>query len=123
MALTDRELQFRHRRTKKGTISNKYQMCKKSAKIRNLDIDIDTKYLTELWDKQEGKCALTGAELGYTGTGWNVASVDRIDSTKGYVRDNVQWTCWRANEAKSNMSNNDFLNFCATITFKHFNKK
>lgn len=104
-----------HRRTKGGTISNKLQMCKKTAKAKGLDYDLTNAFLTALWDKQEGRCALSGVELGYIGSGWSSASVDRIDSTKGYVEDNVQWTCWRVNEAKSNMANEDFIAMCHAI--------
>ena len=115
MALSSNELQYNHRRTKKGTISNKRAYCKKSAIQRGLDFDLSTEYLTELWDNQDGKCALSGVDLGYIGCGWCTASVDRIDPTKGYIEGNVQWTAWRVNDAKSNMRNDDFINMCRAI--------
>lgn len=122
MALTNRETQYIHRRTKKGTISNKLQSSKKNAKAKSLTFDLTNDFLSLLWEEQDGKCALSGATLGYIGTGWNAASIDRIDSTKGYVMGNVQWVCWRVNDAKANMQNEDFINFCAAVVLKNFSK-
>lgn len=115
MALTQNELQYRHRRTLKGTISHKRQGAKKNAAAKGLEFALINRDLHELWDKQNGKCALSGVELGYIGTGWSAASIDRVDPTKGYTIDNVQWTCWRVNDAKSDMTNSDFINMCAAI--------
>ena len=115
MALTNKELQHRHRRTLKGTISNKRQSAKKNATAKGLEFSLTTSDLTELWNEQNGKCALSGVELGYIGSGWCSASIDRIDPLKGYTIDNVQWTCWRVNDAKANMTNTDFVNMCTAI--------
>jgi hypothetical protein len=122
MALTQAELQYNHRRTLKGTISNKRAYCRKNAVAKGLEFSLTTGYLQELWDKQQGKCALSGADLGYIGSGWSSASVDRIDPAGGYVEGNVQWVCWRVNDAKANMNNQDFINMCAAIAGTSFNK-
>ena len=120
MALTMTELQFNHRRTKKGTISNKRQSCKKNATAKGLEFSLTTPYLSEVWDSNGGCCALCGGELGFIGSGWSAASVDRINPNIGYIEGNVQWTHWRCNDAKSNMNNEDFLTMCAAIAAKHF---
>lgn len=116
MALSQTELQYNHRRTRKGTISNKRQSCKKNAKNKGLEFSLTTEELTNLWESQGGCCALCGGELGYIGTGWVSASVDRINPDFGYTPHNVQWTHWRCNDAKSNMDNTSFLEMCAAIT-------
>lgn len=115
MALTQAELQHRHRRTYKGTISHKLQSAKKRAAKDGLEFALTNSDLHELWSSQGGRCALSGAELGYIGTGWNAASIDRKDPEQGYTPDNVQWVCWRVNDAKSNMTNQDFVTMCAAI--------
>ena len=38
-----------------------------------------------------------------------VPSLDRIDSSKGYTPDNVQWLSWRANDLKKNGSIEELL--------------
>ena len=115
MAMTNTELQHRHRRTLNGTISSKRQSAKQRATELGLEFALTTGDLHELWNKQRGLCAISGAELGYVGTGWCAASIDRIDPSKGYTLDNVQWVCWRVNDAKSNMKNEDFITMCAAI--------
>jgi hypothetical protein len=119
-ALTQTELQFRHRRTLKGTISNKLMSAKKRAKNDNLSFELDNAYVTSLWEQQEGKCAKTGVELGRIGDKWLSPSLDRIDPLQGYIKGNVQWTCWRYNDAKSNMSDDSFTSLCLAIAATYF---
>ena len=71
-------------------------------------IEITTSDLVELWDKQRSRCAITGLSLEVkTGGNWNghqnpfVASIDRIDNTKGYVVGNVRLICWFWNHLKA----------------------
>ena len=109
------EAMKRYRRTFLGTIQGKLQGSKRNAKAKGFKHELDAEFLKELWEKQRGLCALTGVKLGFIGSGWCAASIDRIDSNKGYTRNNVQWTCWRPNEAKSNMTNEDFINMCKAI--------
>jgi len=47
------------------------------------------------------------------------ASLDRIDSSKGYIEENVHWVHKRINVMKGNMSEQEFLNFCEAVTFKN----
>ncbi len=119
-ALTQKELQYRHRRTLKGTISNKLMSSKKRARKDNLLFDIDNTYVTSLWEQQSGKCAKTGVELGRIGDKWLSPSLDRIDPSKGYEKGNVQWTCWRYNDAKSNMSDDAFTSLCLAVAATYF---
>ena len=78
----------------------------------------------EMWNKQEGKCALTGipmtvTERGRTNT--NI-SLDRIDSNKGYTKDNVHLICSAVNFMKSNLSLDEFIMYCQSI-IDYKNKK
>ena len=75
-----------------------------SREVRNLDFDIDVDYLMSLLKKQQGKCALTGWDLEFTrggdygyGTNPMGCTIDRINNHRGYVRGNVQLTCWLPN--------------------------
>ena len=119
-AKTQTELQHHHRRTLKGTISNKLMSAKKRARKDNLEFTLTNLFITALWNKQEGKCAKTGVEMGRIGDGWLSPSLDRIDSSMGYTEDNVQWTCWRYNDAKSNMSDNAFISLCLAVASVYF---
>ena len=66
----------------------------REAKLRNLNFDISIEFAWELFLKQNRKCALSGKEIFF---GLSVkdrtqtASLDRIDSKRGYTKDNIQW--------------------------------
>ena len=42
-------------------------------------------------------------------------SVDRIDSSGGYTRDNIQLVCMAVNQMKSDLDDNTFYDICAAI--------
>ena len=46
----------------------------------------------------------------------NRASVDRIDSTKGYILDNIQFVAVIANLAKNAFTEEDLINFCFEVS-------
>jgi hypothetical protein len=85
----------------------------KSCEDRGIEIKISIK---DAWDKfveQNGKCALTGIELimltDASKAAQTTASLDRIDSSKGYTKDNIQWVHKRVNFMKSNMTSNELI--------------
>jgi hypothetical protein len=88
----------------------------KAIKRKSTCLSIDQ--LQEIWTKQNGKCALTGWDmtmiLGQGNINTN-ASIDRIDSTKGYVEDNVQFVCRVVNVFKSNATEEVLYNMCEAI--------
>ena len=94
----------------------KYSRRKKDP---GLDWKIEVDNLIEAWDKQEGKCALTGLYMTYhkDGTGkkdLNV-SVDRIDPEIGYLPYNTQLVCNRVNTLKHVLSEDELYWWCKNI--------
>jgi hypothetical protein len=90
----------------------------KNAKKRGLVFDLDKKAMWDLFLIQNGKCALSGVEI-YFGKGLTrkgqTASIDRIDSSKGYVIGNVRWVHKIVNQMKWSISDEDFLNWIRCI--------
>jgi hypothetical protein len=43
------------------------------------------------------------------------ASLDRIDSSRGYTEDNVQWVCWSVNQMKSDKTKEEFEFWIKTL--------
>lgn len=91
------------------TLSNASTRSKKFK----FDFDLPKGFIKVLWDKQNGKCALSGKELdwipqpkGSADTRANDfrASLDRINSKKGYTIDNVRLICWYVNDFKKDRS-------------------
>jgi hypothetical protein len=50
------------------------------------------------------------------------ASLDRIDSTKGYIKGNIQWVHKDVNKMKWNWNQSNFINWCKLIT-NYYNEK
>lgn len=72
----------------------------------------------QLWDlflKQNRKCALSGLDLTIGSHRINNASVDRIDSTKGYDIDNIQFVHKDINMMKRWYNQDYFINICKLI--------
>lgn len=75
--------------------------------------------IQEAWDlfaKQNKKCALSGVDIRISSTNrYNTASVDRIDSSKGYTLDNIQWVHKHINLMKNRFDQGYFLDLCSKI--------
>lgn len=80
-------------------------------------VEITIEYAWELFLKQNRKCALSGVELTISKTSrYNTASIDRIDSSKGYIEGNIQWVHKHVNFMKRTYSQEYFIEMCRKIT-------
>lgn len=103
-----------------GSLWNRY---KNSAKKRNITFEITCEYAWGLFLKQNGKCALTNSEISFTGIKkYNTASLDRIDSRKGYIPGNVQWLHVNVNKLKLDLEQEKFVELCSQISLHHANR-
>jgi len=104
-----------------GSTWNKIERNAKNnrrAKRRNLEFTITKKYVWELFEQQKGKCALSGKDIILdigSKTNLQTASLDRIDSEKGYIPGNVQWVHKDVNFMKQDFDEKYFLDMCRTI--------
>jgi hypothetical protein len=118
-----------------------YLALKRNATFRNKECFDGTlptlQFLWELYVKQGGKCALSGLSIQFgkllripkpsvtenSHDQWqsrvdfanNTASLDRIDSNKGYTEDNVQWVHKDINMMKMDLSEAQFKYYCKLI--------
>lgn len=77
---------------------------------RNKKVDVSIQDLKELWETQKGICPYLGIEL-HLNTYSKIkkdpitsASLDRIDSSVGYIKGNIQWVSRAMNYLKNDMS-------------------
>ena len=99
-------------------------IAKSGAVKRNLEFNVTNEDLWEQFLKQERKCALTGIILtfspGQSKTNkertLGTASLDRIDSNKGYIKDNIQWVHKDINLMKNKFNQDYFISMCKLIT-------
>lgn len=112
-----------------GTRWSSYQ---KGAEIRGLAFEVTIEYAWNLFLGQERRCALSGVPIYFDmnldslrkyGCQGGTASLDRIDSTKGYVVGNIQWVHKDANKMKMDLQEEDFFRIVKQIyEFKQLNK-
>jgi hypothetical protein len=98
-----------------GTLWGK---IRKQAETRGLEFDIGLQYAWGLFQEQNGCCALTGIPL--TLEKFNqTASLDRIDSSRGYVEGNVHWVYRSVNIMRNAYSIEHFTEICLLVAKKH----
>jgi hypothetical protein len=90
------------------------------AKKKGREFNIDHTYLLELYNNQNGKCAKTGRSFvfetdGIENRSKDGPSLDRIDSSLGYIKGNVQLVTYHYNVAKSSFTEADLLELAKDI--------
>lgn len=65
-------------------------------------------FLKQLYQEQDGKCAISNLPMNFDRKNESSVSVDRIDSTIGYQPDNIHLTCWWVNRMKFDWDLEDF---------------
>jgi hypothetical protein len=94
-----------------GRYYNKY--CN-SAQSRGIPWLITAK---EMFCGFDGICALTGWPISIK-YGMQTASLDRIDSKKGYEPDNIQWVHKMVNMSKNKYDQYQFIEMCKAVAAK-----
>lgn len=107
------------------------------AKYRGIEWsnELTAEYLWNLFLEQGKKCALTGVDLTLKSNDKNTpintpnsnldystfnASLDRVDSTKGYIPGNVQWVHRNINIMKNSFSTDYFIKMCGLVYLKSY---
>lgn len=103
-----------------GDLSLSYfNSIKTRCKIHKKDFHISIEYAWDVFLKQEGKCAISGIKLIFPSCSirkrLQTASIDRIDSKKGYIEGNIQWVHKYINIMKWDLSQKDFIEFVMII--------
>lgn len=89
---------------------------------RKKPYDVDLGYLVGLWQSQDGLCAISGEKMSHRRTPrkhnqYN-GSLDRIDSSLGYVKGNVQFVCWTVNRMKGEGTKEELIEWAKKIIRK-----
>ena len=111
-------------RNYKGIFYTVFAEIKYKAAKRKIEFAITIEYIGDLFEKQNGICNLTGEKLTLKETIKDIsqtASLDRIDSTKGYIEGNVQWIHKAVNRMKSNLPEKQFIELCEKIVINKWN--
>jgi hypothetical protein len=91
------------------------QNAKKSAIKRNQEFALEINDITEFWESQNKICAYSGLEMTLEAGKLNTVSIERIDSAKGYTKENTILVCQAINRMKSDFVYEDFYMLCKSV--------
>jgi len=101
-----------------------FSHIKSKALERDLEFNLSQQFLWDLLVQQNFKCKLSGIQIyistkiknGNPDFNFITASLDRIDSKKGYIKQNVQWVHKDINKMKMDFPNEYFIQMCVEIS-------
>jgi len=92
----------------------RYLAQKANARKRQGSEKMTEAMLQVVWNRQDGKCALTGLKMNVNYDFYK-PSLDRIDSNKGYKEGNIQLVAFCINRLKSNFDEKHFIDMCYQV--------
>ncbi len=106
--------------------ANSYSSIRRNSQSgpNKKEFSVSIEYLWELFLKQDRKCAITKLPISFHGTVKEnkrsstsklTASLDRINSSIGYIEGNVQWLHKDINIMKNDHSQKKFIELCKLV--------
>lgn len=96
---------------------------KSGAQKRNIPFDITIQDVSSQFEMQNRCCYFTGLPIGFDDDGpkkrYHTASIDRLDSKKGYTIDNICLVHKTINRMKNDLTITQFVEYCRLIVSKH----
>ena len=92
-----------------------WNSAKGTCKRKNMRFSLTIEDIMKQYHTQNGKCFYSGQLMSPIAKSSTLMSIDRIDSSEGYTKDNIVLCCWRINEMKKNDPQNNFLSLCKQI--------
>jgi hypothetical protein len=99
--IKSKEVQAEKRKTHDYRIQMLFNASKARARNKQREHTITVQDILNAWPP-DNKCPVFGFELEWNSTGFRETSpsIDRVDSTKGYTKENIQIISWKANRIK-----------------------
>lgn len=106
------------RKTAYGYCSIIYIRAKMNARRKKIEFNITFEDIFEKIEK--GYCEVTNIPFEYTGVRYNpfAPSIDKIDPTKGYTKDNIQVVCLIYNRAKGINHHRDVIKMVRALSWE-----
>ncbi len=86
------------------------------------DFSVEREDLHDLYDRQQGRCQYSGITMTHIkdGSGKHLSniSIERVDNSVGYVKENIALVCLACNMMKYTLDLKELLNWCKIIA-KH----
>jgi hypothetical protein len=103
--------------TLRGYFNKKLTTTRANSRRLNRECSIGAAYLEELYNRQGGKCAITGRTMviGPSYSERDALSLDRINPQRGYVEGNVRLVTWQVNCARGVWTDDDLLSLAVDV--------
>ena len=96
-----------------------FEVKKRGGISRGFAWDLTPQDILDMHKEQQEKCALTGWSINWSAKGLTATvSIDRIDSSEGYIKGNVQLLHKDVNMAKQQYSQEYFIEMCQAVVSK-----
>ena len=98
-----------------------YSRTKSGAKLRNIEHTITKEDFQAILRRSKGKCEVSGLPFSnetVSGRAPYAPSIDRIDSSRGYVPGNCRLVCFAVNIALSNWGDDVLRNIARSLVMK-----
>jgi hypothetical protein len=92
----------------------RYLAQKANARKRKGSIKLTEQIVLSIATTQKFKCALTNVTFNIESK-WYKPSLDRIDSNKGYTKNNIRLVAWIVNHCRGDLTDNDFIDMCKKV--------
>jgi hypothetical protein len=106
-------------RTVSSYLKHLIVQSKSVRKKQGYDYELTIDDLLQIYDNQDGRCAITGAFMFWKKNAVEMRdinmSIDRKDNNKGYTKDNVQLVCYRINMLRGGMDLDRFKEIISWI--------
>jgi hypothetical protein len=102
----------------KSVPPSRWSRILRNAEKRNIQVEISADEAWAQFILQEKNCALSGLPLELNGRSKCSASLDRIDSTRGYAHGNVQWVHRDINMMKHVFDQQHFVEMCRLVAIR-----
>jgi len=92
---------------------------KARAKLKSLPFNLTLEYLKDLYNEQEGLCAITNVSFCFEPhqtkhvANKNTISLDRVEPELGYTKGNVRFVTFQVNCAKGFYTDEEFYEMCS----------
>lgn len=114
--LRDHHVKFKNTATLEKVIARRVVVAKARAKKKKMAFDLDTDFLLELFENQDGLCYYSKIPMSWKSNDWYCFSIDRKNPLLGYTRDNVVLCCVAANYIKLDQDRETFKRVIEAIS-------
>lgn len=113
------EANIKSRNKQNATIEGRARVfllnAKKASEKRKNEFALTIKDIVDFWNDQKQICAYTGRQMTLLPNQLNTVSIERIDSSIGYTKDNTILVCQAINRMKSDFGYDDFYELCRDV--------